>query len=610
MSPIPPAITCVGAPGDAAGGWGCRESAHGWTVLDLHGTDEAMGRAWAGLVGQELEADYVPMLEHEHWGALPGVFRHLLAHHLRHFDGYFDARASARAAGVEAALGWRSGTVLRYAWMSDLGSIGPAVQLALAGTVQRDGVDGLVTDRCTSVIGRDGDATVHARNLDYWGMGFWQPHATLTFVEPLDPQGRPDGHRFVHVGTLGELFAGTTGVNEQGVVISTHLHVTRDVALTFGRMRMSGASLLWEGLSGRHPREGTSVYVLVERALRDAADVDEAVALLEATPPVGAWSFVVSDPTGDSAVVNADWRERRTLRGARVHTNRFEDPGMGARELVPARGPVEGSDLRWARASELLGDGALDVASAVALLRDRRDLAVGRDRAVSANSVVSPDASQSVVVRSAPGRAPELWLADPWPDGYTPAPFASFHALSFEEGFPASGPGARSARAWGGELAGAPVPDGLPEWLEAMRLALDVHDRDAAAEHLWTHPPADPGLSLVSAVALAARGRTGDASTRLAAVDRASLSHHHAVLAAWLEGELAWRAGDRAAAEAAWRAGIGLTRAGDRPELDALLARVLEDRLGCLDRRPRAAIPFPDLKFQDVIELRTACGER
>lgn len=595
---------CVGVPGSADEGWGCRESAHGWTVLDLHGTDPAMGRTWARLVGAELEADYVPMLEHDHWGALPHVFRGLLARHTKHFSGYFDDRAHARALGVETELGWRPGTVLRYAWMSDLGSIGPALQLALAGTVQRDGVTGLVTDRCTSVVGRDGDATVHARNLDYWGMGFWQPHATLTFVEPLDAAGRPDGHPFVHVGTLGEVFAGTTGVNDVGVVVSTHLHVSRDVALTFGRVRMAGSELLWEGLSGRHPREGTSIYVLVERVLREADDVAEAVAVLEATPPIGAWSFVVSDPSGASAVVNATLTERRTTWGARVHTNRFEDAGMAQRELVPARGPVEGSDLRYQRAAELLGDGPLEVPRAVALLRDRVDLAVGRERPVSANSVVSPDASQSVVVRSAPGAPPELWLADPWSDGYTPAPFAAFHALSFDQGL--AGPG----RTWGGELPADGVPDGLRDWLEAMRLAVDVHDRDAAAEHLWTHPPADAGLSLISAVALAARERYADAETRLAAVDRSQLSHHHQVLAAWLDGELRWRAGDPAAARRAWESGAAATRSGDRPELDVLLRRVLEDRLGCLDRRPRAPLPFPDLKFQDVLELRTQCGQR
>lgn len=593
--------SCAGEPGDTAGGWGCVETVRGWRVLDLHGTDRRVGELYGTLLRDELLGAWVPMNEHMHYDVLPAAFRHVFLRQQRRFPGYLDPRGEARAAGLETALGLPAGTVRRYAWLGDLGSIGPALQLALAGTVQLDAATGRVSDRCTSVVGRDGDATVHARNLDYWGMGYWQPHATVLFVEPLDEEGRPDGLRYAHVGTVGELFAGTTGVNEAGVAISTHLHVTRDVALVLGRMRMSPVDMLWEGLAHRSELPGTSVYTLVESVLRDARTVEDAVAILEGTPPVGAWSFVVSDPSGDRAVVAADHVDHHAVRGASVETNFYRDPTMHGRELHPSRGPLEGARLRYDRAEALLGAGDLDVERAVALLRDRFDLAVGRERPVSANSPLSPDTSQSAVVVSPPDGDPQLWLAEPFADGYTPAPLAPFVGFSFAAGM--AGPG----RELLGELPADPGDRRvLVAYVDAMRLALDERDRPAAAAALRAIDTDDPGVRLMAAWASAATGAEDLARAELARFDGDRASHHHRILAHLLDGELARRAGDPDAARAAWERGLAEATAdrGPEAELDGPLALVLRDRLARADRRPRAALPFPDLKFQDVIELR------
>lgn len=245
---------------------------------------------------------------------MPSVFRKLLARHRKHFPEYFDSRASERARGLEWALSVDAGTVERYAWLADLASIGPALQLALGRTVQVDPVTGSVGNRCTSVVARNGEHTLLARNLDFWGMGEWQPRATLTFVEPLDVAGEPSGYRYAQVGTVGEVFAGSSGLNERGLAVTSHLHVTRDAALVFGRPRMKAPVLLWEGMTGSHPRGGTAIYVLFERLLLDAADVDEAIAILEELQPVGAWSFVLADSSGDRAVVGRSYSDGRDHR--------------------------------------------------------------------------------------------------------------------------------------------------------------------------------------------------------------------------------------------------------------------------------------------------------
>jgi hypothetical protein len=604
MLPFVLQAICEGEPGDRVSGWGCAEVVRGWRVLDLHGTEERIGELYATLLRDELVDDWVPMNEQMHYRAMPGVFRKLFVREQRHFADYFDERARARAAGLERVLALPRGTVQRYAWLADLGAIGPSLQLALSKTVKLETPIAAMSSRCTSVVGQDGPSTVHARNLDYWGMGYWQPHATLTFVEPLDASGRPDGLRYAHVGTVGELFAGTTGVNEAGLVVSTHLHVTRDVALVDGRTELSPGRFAWEALTGRHLREGTAIYVLVEAVLREARTVDEAVVLLEGRAPVGSWSFVLSDPQGGRAVVGTDQRQRHTRWDTTVNTNFYFEPSMAARELHPARGPVEGTRLRYQRAAELLGDGTLDVPRAVALLRDRFDAAVGHDRPVSPNSVMSPDTSQSVVIVTRPGGDAVLWLSEPQPDGYTPAPLAPFFALSFGQG--QDGPG----RTLLGEIGADQTDRGvLLAYLDAMRLALDEGDRPAAAARLRDIDTDDPGIALMAALASASVGEEALAGQHLARFRPQDASHHHRVLASWLQGELAWRASDAAGAREAWQQALREldSDAGPNAALDAPMRVVLQDRLRrlALGHEPRLPLPFPDLKFQDVLALHT-----
>lgn len=581
-------------------GRGCRQDLAGWRVLDLHGTDRAIGQAYGELLKDELVEYWIPMVEEMHFARMPGVFRKLLARHRKHFPDYFDARAAQRAEGLEAVLSLEEGTVERYAWLADLASIGPALQVALGRTVQVDPVTGSVGNRCTSVVGRDGDHTLLARNLDFWGMGEWQPRATLTFVEPLDEAGEPDGYRYAQVGTVGEVFAGSSGLNEQGLAVTSHLHVTRDAALVFGRPRMKTPALLWEGLTGRHPRGGTAIYVLFERLLRDAGTVEEAIAILEEIQPVGAWSFVLADPSGDRAVVGRNYTDIHVARGHSVNTNFYLDETMHTRELHPARGPLEGARLRYARAEELLGDGELTVPEAADLLRDRWDSEVGAVRAVSANSVLSPDTSQSVVLELSPTGKHVLWLADPHADGFTPAALAGFTAFPFDKGF---APGRTL-----GEHVPAPSidhADAMTAYLRAMHERIDLHDPGAAARTLRGIETEDAGIRLMSAWATAAIGDLSLAATELERVDRASLSEHHRALAGWLGGELAARTGETEVASRLWtetRDGLDGHDAPACRDLDEMLRLVLEDRLA--GGWKKTDLPFPDLKFQDVIELR------
>lgn len=599
--------TCIGEAGSTAG-WGCRREFAGHTVLNLHGTDSDIGRLYGGLFEPELRAAYLPMMQSMEL-AIPAPLRAALGPHRESFPEFFDAGMAKRAAGFEASLALPAGTSRRFSWISELSSIGPALQVASSGMAQIDGVTRRPIGGCTTAVGVDqSGATVHARNVDFWGMEFWQPHAAVVFVEPLDSAGNPDGYRYAQVSDLGEIFAGTTGINEVGLTVTTHLHVSRDVPLLAGRLRRPAFAILWNAAFGPKNQPQVSVLRVVETALRRAGDVAEAIDLLAELRTVGAWSFVMSDPTGARAVVGMNAYQARASRGANVQTNFYPDPTMRERELLPARGPVEGAVLRYERARELLDahDGTFDVPAAIALLRDRYDAATGQDRAASANSILSPDATQSIVFVTRPGEIPTLWLAIPHEDGVTPAPLAPYVSLSFNAGFhPADCPDGCIEQTLPYEP--GPLDEAATRYSRAIAALVDHHDGQAALTELRAIPDADGGVRLMTAWLAASLGEQTIAAAELAAArdPRLRLGTHHQILAAFLDGTLARQRG--APDEAAAAFGLALRTAdedhGPTAYLNALFRPAIQSRI-TRPNAPRPGLPPPDLKFQDVFGLK------
>lgn len=107
----------------------------------------------------------------------------------------------------------------------------------------------------------------------------------------------------------------------------------------------------------------------------------------------------------------------------------------------------------------------------------------------------------------------------------------------------------------------------------------------------------------MAAWASASVGELSAAEAALATVRRESLSYQHRALHAWLQGELLRASGDEVGARAAWQRGLaGLDDTGPSAALDGPLRAVLQHRASGGKSGP---LPFPDLKFQDIIELRT-----
>ncbi len=461
----------IGAPLCVGDGAACRDTIHGWTVLRLRGTDAVQGAQYGQLMGAEMRLRYAPMMD-KMWAELPGILREILRGRDRRSHQMFDAPTTAKMESLEAAVGLPRGRYRDYAWVSELSSVGPSLMVALGNTLQLDDVRvAAYGARCSSVVGRTPEGTLHARNLDFPGMDYWQPNQSLVFVDPVDAAGQPDGFRYVHAGTLGEVFAGTTAVNEPGLVVTVHVHASRDVALVDGRGRMGLFDLLTA--PGRGGGEW-GAYRLVESLARRYPTVASAVEAIRAVRTLGAWSLVLSDPSGDSAVVDVDARDQVVHRGERAATNEYANPGMRARELVPSAGPFLGARHRLERArAGLAAAGAeLGVDEAIGILRDAVDGATGEVRPASANSVLSIDTSQSLVIESRRDGDHRIWVAEPQPDARSPAALAPWLELRFRDGF-AFGSGVPVVH--GGLVEAAGLPVDTARWALAHQLMVDAH---------------------------------------------------------------------------------------------------------------------------------------
>lgn len=129
---------------------------------------------------------------------------------------------------------------------------------------------------CTSAIATRprADRTLHARNFDYFGLDSWDRFPTVVFYHP------DDGLDHVAITTAGVIGAGGTCMNAAGLTFAVHQHFVDEFDLN-----------------------GTPIAVVSDRVMRQAHSIEEAVAVLRQHPPVGGWTFVMSEgDTGRAAV--------------------------------------------------------------------------------------------------------------------------------------------------------------------------------------------------------------------------------------------------------------------------------------------------------------------
>jgi hypothetical protein len=203
------------------------------------------------------------------WATHQWVTRRLVAH----LPDYLTEQLSAMAEAVdlrEESVGRAWTLPETYLWM--IGSYH-----RLRGTERATGLGHPPIGGCTSAVVTPPAAStlLHGRNLDYYGIGYWEPTTTVTFYHP------DDALDYVSVGAAGLLGGGITGMNAAGITLAVHQHVVDTFDL-----------------------EGDPVGTAGDRVMRRARTLDEAIEILRRHDPVAGWSYVLTEgDTGEVALV-------------------------------------------------------------------------------------------------------------------------------------------------------------------------------------------------------------------------------------------------------------------------------------------------------------------
>lgn len=295
----------------------------GLHVLKLEGDDYQMGRQHGELLRDVIPAgplpyykDYIErLMGKSRLGALAPYAWPMLQRLVgRRVAGAFPAFALDAMRGLADGAGLDYQQVLEGCSMPDsllwvasrvmqLKNVGPAMHHRLALGIG-----------CTSAIAH-GRATVdgkllHARNLDYHGVGCWPRTAAVVFHAPSE------GLRYVSASAAGVLLGGFTAMNEAGLSLAVHQHMfTAEARLG-----------------------GTPIGVVGDMIMRRARSLDDAEAILNSHTPIGCWTYLVTDGHRREVLC---WEENPDRRVAMRYdsqddtfgyTNIYLDPELGSTE--------------------------------------------------------------------------------------------------------------------------------------------------------------------------------------------------------------------------------------------------------------------------------------
>ncbi len=321
-------------------------------VLVVHGDDRAMGRRHGERFASAIHATlrrFQELLGVQSASELP-----LAREALGQQAAYYDEAALEEMRGIAEGAGVAAESII-------------ALNLAMEPQFDAAGCTQLAATRAAN----GGGPLVHAANEDS-PAGLRLGNEMVRAVLVRRPE--PERHAAAVLGVAGQV-GGINGTNARGITVSSTMLLDRPRDLSaLGRV---------------HP-------LLVLRLLEQASTLDEAIAIVEAWPRVGAWSLLVSDRNADAlAYLEYDGpllAVRRDLDRLLTTNHSLLLEGGGA---VP-----DHSRHRLTRAQALLPDGALDADTARALLRDRFDLGRGREvRHATMNTVCRVD-NQASFVRS------------------------------------------------------------------------------------------------------------------------------------------------------------------------------------------------------------------
>ena len=382
---------------------------------------------------------------------------------------------------------------------------------------------------CTSAIAW-GEATkdgklLHARNLDYHGVGTWPSNAAVLFHTP------DQGHRYVSVASAGVGMGGVTAMNEAGLTLTVHQHM-------FTASTRLG---------------GTPIGAVGDRVMREASSLDEAEAILRSHTPIGCWTYLVADGKRRDVLCLEESPDRKAARriGGSEHTfgyaNVYLDEELGRTEVNLYGSYWRHNEARHRRASELLAErsGALDPAGMAGVVGDR-----GREDCRISESIAMVMTVGSVVFSPEDG---EVWVGT----GEAPTSRGEWVCFSFDALGAASKPSFRLAD---GETDAA--RQAYEHYRRAYVAYLDEGDVRGAQAEMDRARALAPDEALFHFLAGLTALESGDAeAARIRLARAAEIGHPHeerrAAMQLWL-GRALDRLGRRDAARTAYRKALAL----------------------------------------------------
>ncbi|MFN7953600.1 MAG: C45 family autoproteolytic acyltransferase/hydrolase [bacterium] len=326
-------------------------------VLAVHGDDRAMGRRhgerFAGAIHATLRR-FQELLGVRSANELP-----LAREALGQQAAYYDEAALDEMRGIAEGAHVSAESII-------------ALNLAMEPQFDAAGC----TQLAVTSAANGGGPLLHGANEDS-PAGLRLGNEMVRAVLVRDPQGaprdgEPDRIRAAVLGVAGQV-GGINGTNARGLTVSSTMLLDRPRDLSaLGRV---------------HP-------LLVLRILEQASTLDEALAIVEAWPRVGAWSVLLSHRDTDAlAYLEYDGPTLAVRRDVdRILTTNHSLLLEGG-EAIP-----EHSRHRFERARALLPEGPITPQQVQALLRDRFDLARGREvRHCTMNTVCRVDNQASFV---------------------------------------------------------------------------------------------------------------------------------------------------------------------------------------------------------------------
>lgn len=374
-------------------------------ILTLEGSGYEMGRQHGEALREEIHQGVLPFFGNytefdAHLRQLPEANRRAVAAQLDReiFDRlrpfvpqvYLD-----ELRGIAEGAGLQPDVVLRGNFLSEL------LQVTVKQQVPSKGVEASAGCTGFAVAGpatRDGEL-LHGKNTDYRGGGVWDRFPLLLLSKPAD------GFAYVR-GTSAGLIKCNTCMNEHGVTLGGHFLFSTDSVA-----------------------DGVAFTVLENEIMRRAADLREAISIVEDGPRAGAFAFILSDgKTGEAVALEctrAEVSQRWLSDGAVFMSNVCTASDAQKQRDILLQASVGRNPLsRWRRIGDLITKhhGAIDLDIALGFLGDHYDEASGRDRG-AAHTIASIASVTSVLLRP---ETREIWI------GVGPVPAANNPFLGFD----------------------------------------------------------------------------------------------------------------------------------------------------------------------------------